>query len=94
MMYLIFARSIVLTSTFSFVAPSILLGVLLVSFSLLGAIPHLGTVSQAINVSLCSFLATFGQGNVGQGILAIGLTCALVGALFDTYAFCHRQKRA
>ena len=86
-----FLRSLLLTIIFSFVAPMLLVGVALVSFSLIGYIPGLETMGEAISDQILQFLATFGSGNAFRGLVVIGLTCGLVGALFDTYAFYRYQ---
>jgi len=41
---------------------------------------------------LLSFLAVFGTGSPLEGVLVIGMTCSIVGALFDTYAFYRYQS--
>lgn len=86
-----FLRSLLLTSVLSFVAPILLLGGVLVSLSLIGYIPGLEGSTQLITEQILQFLATFGSGNPFQGLVVIGLTCSLVGALFDTYAFYRYQ---
>lgn len=86
-----FLRSLLLTIIFSFVAPMLLVGVALVSLSLIGYIPGLQGVGQAIAAQILQVLATFGSGSSLQGLVVIGLTCSLVGALFDTYAFYRYQ---
>ena len=86
-----FLRSLLLTIILSFVAPMLLVGVALVSLSLIGYIPGLETMGEVIADQILQFLATFGSGNAFQGLAVIGLTCSLVGALFDTYAFYRYQ---
>lgn len=82
-----FLRSLLLTAIVSFTAPSVLLGLLFVCISLLSYLPGLEGVSQFSCDRLLQFLIVFGNGDPWQGVLAIGLTCGLVGSLFDTYAF-------
>lgn len=82
-----FLRSLLLASTFSFAAPVILIGALLISLWFVQQIPLVGVIGQAGGEKLLKFLAVFGSGDAVQGALVIGLTCGLVGALFDTYAF-------
>ena len=84
-----FLRSLLLTSVFSFVAPIVLFGGALVSLSLIRYIP--GLEGKSIAEQILQFLATFGSGNSLRGLVVISLTCSLVGALFDTYAF-YRYK--
>ncbi len=87
-----FLRSLLLTSIFSFVTPMLLLGGGLLSVFLLSYFPGLQGMSQAIASALLQFLATFGSGSSFRGLVVIGLTCSLVGALFDTYAFYRYQN--
>ena len=84
-------RSLVLTALLSFVAPIVLVTVSVVALSGIGYIPGLETIGQTGTTQLLTFLAVFGNGCPVQGILVIGLTCSLVGSLFDTYAFYRYQ---
>jgi hypothetical protein len=84
-------RSLVLTALLSFVAPIVLMTVLVVALCGIGYIPGLETIGQTGTTQLLTFLAVFGSGCPVQGILVIGLTCSLVGTLFDTYAFYRYQ---
>lgn len=77
---------LLLTTAFSFVAPVVLIGVILVGLSLVGFVPGLEILCQSGIEGLSKFLETFGDGSPMEGILAIGLTFAVVGAIFDTYA--------
>ncbi len=83
--------SLLLTIIFSFITPILLIGGALVSVFLIGHIPGLHAISQAITEHILQFLATFGSHNPWRGIVVIGLTCSLVGALFDTYTFYRYQ---
>jgi len=85
-----FLRSLLLTSVFSFVAPIVLVGGAWISLSLIGYIP--GLEGKSIAEQILQFLATFGSGNSFRGLVVIGLTCSLVGVLFDTYAFYRYQS--
>lgn len=87
-----FLRSLLLTIIFSFVTPMFLVGGALGSLFLIGYIPGLQAMGQAIADAILQFLATFGTGNPFQGLVVISLTCASVGALFDTYAFYRYQN--
>jgi len=87
-----FLRSLLLTIIFSFVAPMLLVGGGLVGVSVISYIPGLQTTGQAIVAQLVQFLATFGSGNPFRGLVVISMTCSLVGALFDTYAFYRYQN--
>lgn len=86
-----FFRSLVLTSMFSFATPILLVGGMLAGSSLVCYIPGLGIIGQSGTESIWQFLAIFGSGSPGEGILAIALSFGLVGALFDTYAFYRYQ---
>lgn len=87
-----FLRSLLLTIIFSFIAPVLLFGGGLLSGSLVGFIPGLQNTGQAIATQLLQFLSTFGSGSPLRGMIVIGFTCSLVGALFDTYAFYRYQN--
>lgn len=86
-----FLRSLVLSIVLSFVAPMLLVGALLISIFVIGYVPGLqGSACAAQHV--LQFLATFGTGSPVRGLVVIALTCSLVGALFDTYAFYRYQN--
>lgn len=87
-----FLRSLLLAIIFSFVAPTFLIGGGLISLFLIGFVPGLQRTGQAIVEQVLQFLATFGSGSSWRGLLVIGLTCSLVGALFDMYAFYRYQN--
>ena len=77
---------------FELCRPIFLFGGVLVSLSLIGHIPGIEKVAQVIAEQILQFLATFGRRNPFQGLVVIALTCSLVGALFDTYAFYRYQS--
>ncbi len=81
-----FLRSILLTGLLSFIAPLLLIGAGLTSFSLIGLVPSLQGLGHSGEDLILQFLATFGSGCPLQGFLVIGITFGLVGALFNTYA--------
>ncbi|WP_199249693.1 hypothetical protein [[Phormidium] sp. ETS-05] len=81
-----FIRSLLIASILSFAAPSLVLAVLFAFLSLAHYLPWLGTGSDYAINCLLQFLATFGSGNPLEGVMVIGVTASLVGALFDTYA--------
>lgn len=87
-----FVRSLLLTSTFSFAAPIFLIGIGLALLSAIEQVPSLTTIAQVGAAKLLQFLAVFGSGDSFQGALVIGLTCGLVGTLFDAYAFYRHQN--
>lgn len=82
-----FLRSLLLTSTFSFALPVVVLGLVLVSLSLARWVPWVGAIATLVIHHVLGFLTVFGSGDAFQGVVVIGLTCGLVGAMFDTYAF-------
>ncbi len=86
-----FLRSLLLTIVFSFVVPIFLVGGLLLLAFLLGHIPGLQGITEAIATQIIHFLATFGSGTPLRGLLVISLTCSFVGALFDIYAYYRCQ---
>jgi hypothetical protein len=87
-----FLRSLLLTIVLSFVTPMLFIGGGLIIVLLLGYVPGLQAVGNAIAMTMTQFLATFGSGSAVHGLVVIGLTCSLVGALFDTYAFYRYQN--
>lgn len=82
-----FLRSLFLTTLLSFMAPNLFLGLLFLCVYLLSYLPGLEGFTQLTGDRLLQFLIVFGSGNPWQGVLAIALTCGLVGGLFDIYAF-------
>lgn len=82
-----FLRSLFLTTLLSFMAPNLFLGLLFFSVYLLSYLPGLEGFTQFTGDRLLQFLIVFGSGDPWQGVLAIALTCGLVGGLFDIYAF-------
>ncbi|MBW4644644.1 MAG: hypothetical protein KME23_16915 [Goleter apudmare HA4340-LM2] len=86
-----FLRSLLLTVIFSFLAPLLLVGGFLILASVVGHVPGLQDVTEAIAARIMHFLATFGSGTPLRGILVICLTCSFVGALFDIYAYYRCQ---
>ncbi|MGE5658973.1 MAG: hypothetical protein ACM37W_20450 [Actinomycetota bacterium] len=87
-----FLRSVLLTSLFSFVVPTLLIGGGWTSFCLISYLPFLKGIGQSGADLIWQFLATFGSGHPLQGFLVIGITFSLVGALFDAYAY-HQTPR-
>ena len=80
-----------LTLILAFFAPLLLIGATLFCVSLSSYVPGLQMISQAIALGILQFLSTFGNGNSLAGIIVIALTCSVVAALFDTYAFYRYQ---
>lgn len=87
-----FLRSLLLTSLLSFVVPVLMLGTVLVVLSAIGYIPGIDILGQIGTEKLVKFLIVFGDGYPLQGLLTIGLTCALVGSLFDLFNFYRYQN--
>ncbi|MDZ8055168.1 MAG: hypothetical protein RMX68_026335 [Aulosira sp. ZfuVER01] len=86
-----FLRSLLLTTIFSFVVPMFLVGGFLLLLSLIGHIPGLQGITEAIATQIIHFLATFGSGTPLRGLVVISVTCSFVGALFDVYAYYRCQ---
>ncbi|OUL21709.1 hypothetical protein BV372_31515 [Nostoc sp. T09] len=86
-----FLRSLLLTIIFSFVVPMFLVGGFLLLLSLVGHIPGLDGITEAIATQIIHFLATFGSGTPLHGLVVISLTCSFVGALFDIYVYYRCQ---
>lgn len=86
-----FLRSLALTVFLCFVTPFVIVAVLLAPLIGIGYIPGFETVGSSGTSQLLQFLAVFGSGCPFQGIMVIGFTCGLVGALFDTYSFYRYQ---
>lgn len=80
-------RAVLLTSVLSFVAPCLLICGGLTSFYFISLFPILQAVGHSGADLMLQFLATFGDGRPCEGFLVIGSTFALVGALFEFYAY-------
>jgi hypothetical protein len=85
-------RSLVLTSLLAFLAPVVLVGVLLLGLQVLVLIPPLQMIAQVGSQQIVSFLKVFGNGTPSEGLLLIGAACGLVGLLFDTYNIYYRHQ--
>ncbi|MEH2126087.1 hypothetical protein [Nostoc sp.] len=86
-----FLRSLLLTIIFSFVVPMFLVGGGFLFLSLIGNIPGLQNLTEAIATQIMHFLATFGSGTPLRGLFVISLTFSFVGALFDMFAYYRYQ---
>lgn len=86
-----FLRSVLLTIVFSFIAPILLFGGMLIGLVLVSHIPGY-SAAQSVAKQIQQFLAIFGSGNPFQGLGVIGITCSLVAALFDIYTFYRYQS--
>jgi hypothetical protein len=85
-------RSLLLTSIFSFLAPVLLIGIILASLALLGYVPGLEVFGKAGLEQVAQFLKVFGSTSALQGLVTIGIACSVVGILFDAYTFYRYQK--
>jgi hypothetical protein len=88
-----FFRSILVTVAFSFAVPVLLIGLVIISLSILSTLPWVTAIGQGAITQVLMVLSTFGSGNPVEGAIVIGLTCSLVGVLFDTYNFYYRHLR-
>ncbi|MDJ1174859.1 hypothetical protein [Roseofilum capinflatum] len=88
---LIFIRSLCLAIVLSFVAPWIIIGGVMIGLDLGTQIPGLTTLSQAGESFIWHILAIFGNGEPLEGLLVLGVTSSLVGAMFDAFAFYREQ---
>ncbi|MDJ0674206.1 MAG: hypothetical protein QNJ36_02195 [Calothrix sp. MO_167.B42] len=86
-----FLRSLLLAVVFCFVAPMLLVGVCLLMVSVIGYLPPLQNLSEAMLNQILHFLSVFGNGTSFRGLCVISLTCSFVGGLFDTYAYYRCQ---
>ncbi|MBN3890664.1 MAG: hypothetical protein HWQ43_16365 [Nostoc sp. JL31] len=86
-----FLRSLLLTIIFSFVLPMFLVGGGFLFLSLIGNIPGLQDLTEAIATEIMDFLATFGSGTPLRGLFVISLTFSFVGALFDMFVYYRYQ---
>ncbi len=86
-----FLRSLLLTIILSFLTPMFLIGGVLLILSLMGYVPGLQGVAEAIANHILQFLIVFGSGTATKGMLVISFTCVFVGALFDAYAYYRCQ---
>ncbi|MGG6293232.1 hypothetical protein ACQ4M4_02320 [Leptolyngbya sp. AN02str] len=84
-------RSLILTSLLAFLAPVLLIGVVLLGFQGLALVPPLQALGQLGSQQIVSFLMVFGNGDPYEGLLLIGAVCGLVGLLFDTYNIYRHQ---
>jgi hypothetical protein len=85
-----YLKSLCLTVLFSFTTPLMMISSGLLGLRLLGWVPGLEPISQTGVQLGITFLSTFGTGNPWHGMLVIGSTWAVVGALFDV--FCRQQS--
>jgi hypothetical protein len=89
-----FLRSLVLTTIVSFAVPVTAVSATLTLLWGLSHLPILQQIGRVGIVQLQGFLAVFGGGCAFQGILTIGITCAVVGGLFDIFNFTVHRFRS
>jgi hypothetical protein len=82
-----FAHSLLLAIAVSFLAPVMMLAIACSGMQLWTYLPVVGGIGAAVNQGIAGFLTIFGNGSPVQGMFTISIACAVVGALFDTYAF-------
>lgn len=87
----IYLRSLLLTGTFSFAAPVLLIGLVVGGSLLLEQIPGLEPIGKLSLESILKFLTIFGNGRPVEGTLVIGLASSIVGSLFDVFAVYRNQ---
>jgi hypothetical protein len=92
-LFFTFVRSLLLAALASFFAPIVLLGTVWLGMQLWSYLPGVGSLGLAGNHHIAGFLTVFGNGSPLSGVFIIAIVCALVGALFDTYAFYHTQTQ-
>jgi hypothetical protein len=83
--------SLLLTSIFSFLAPVLLLVVLLLGALGMSHLPALEAFGNGSLDQITHFLQIFGSGSGWRGVIVIGLVGSLVGVLFDTFSFYQSQ---
>jgi hypothetical protein len=86
-----FLRSLLLTVIFSFLVPMFLVGGFLLLLPVIGYLPGLQGITEAIARPIIHFLAIFGTHSPLRGLIVISLTFSFVGALFDVYAYYRCQ---
>ncbi|MDJ0728458.1 MAG: hypothetical protein QNJ33_00535 [Crocosphaera sp.] len=80
-------RSLLLSVLLSFVTPVLFLGGILGALLAVSYIPGIAVLGEIGQELILSFLSTFGEGYPLQGMLTIGVTCGMVGGLFDIFNF-------
>lgn len=86
-------RSLLLAALLSSAAPLLAVGSLLLSFTAASQVPGIADLGERTGTQIVAFLAAFGSGYPLQGMLAISLTCGMVGGLFDLFNF-HFYRRS
>ncbi len=85
-------RSLLLSVLMSFVAPILVVGSFFLLCFSVSYLPILESIGSTGTTLIIDFLSVFGTGYPLQGVLVIGLACALVGGLFDLFNFyCYQN---
>jgi len=87
-----YIRSLLLTMLISFTVPVAILGMSLAGLSISSHFPGVASIAQITFQQVLIFLKIFGSGSAIDGLLIIGITCSLVGGLFDTYTYCQAYR--
>ncbi len=82
-----YVRSLLLTMLISFTVPVAILGIGLAGLSITSHFPGVALIAQITLQQMLIFLKIFGSGRAMDGLCIIGITCSLVGGLFDTYTY-------
>lgn len=80
-------RSLLLSVLLSFVTPVLLLSGVLGTLLAASYVPGIALLGKLGESQILSFLSIFGDGYPIQGVFIIGLTCGMVGGLFDVFNF-------
>lgn len=87
-----YVRSLLLTMLISFTVPVTILGMSLAGLSISSHFPGVAAIAQVTFQQMLIFLRIFGSGSAINGLLIIGITCGIVGGLFDTYTYCQSYR--
>ncbi len=80
-------RSLFLSVVLSFVTPMLIFGSILGALLGVSYVPGIELLGQIGQEQILGFLSTFGEGYPIQGLFTIGITCGMVGGLFDVFNF-------
>lgn len=84
-----YLRSLLLTMLISFIVPVSILVIGLAGLSMSSHFPGVAPIAHTTFQQILTFLKIFGSGSAIGGLFIIGITCSLVGGIFDTYIFCQ-----
>lgn len=87
-----YVRSLLLTMLISFVVPVAILGMMLAGLSMSSHFPGVAAIAHITLQQMLIFLKIFGSGRAIDGLGTIGITCSLVGGLFDTYTYYQSHR--